>query len=478
MSQGAPQPRLPRRQMRPDGNDSASNRRPDPREVPTRPPAPGVGIGVRLNGRRPASTSRSKPRPTRTRRQAETIRTSLSARLPEQKVAVWSADAGGMLTPGTLEIASAAREQELERVTSVSEPAPPRPEERAEAGGAIKEQVALRGARTDDEVRQRSRLERSDRGGVASETTARAPSTAGNLAGGAAAAPAAPADQAGRQRFSQQPSSRPVRGSDATAGAGRGYRRSAERAQAGVDIQVKAKADEAEPAPSRQLSEARAPAASEAPSVRANTGRAIRPQDAPAATDNLEANAGEILAEQNGAPGQQPESAAPPAPVARATEAQASAVPSGPADAGEERVDLVILVKAPDDAEVGSVAGTIEKHEILTVTIGDTDPTNVRVAEDGTIDLPPAGRVAAEGLTADALGKRIAESLGRTGGGAGVTVTRLGPTTAAGAAATPANEPGAAEPESQPADAGAVPDGATEPPSSIAPEPLPIPPDH
>jgi len=89
-------------------------------------------------------------------------------------------------------------------------------------------------------------------------------------------------------------------------------------------------------------------------------------------------------------------------------------------------VAIIVVVKSPEPAPLASadasgagagagaasapadssLTGPIEKFEILTITVGDADGTNVRVGEDGTIDLPPAGRVAAEGLTTEALGKR------------------------------------------------------------------------
>jgi protein involved in polysaccharide export with SLBB domain len=135
------------------------------------------------------------------------------------------------------------------------------------------------------------------------------------------------------------------------------------------------------------------------------------------------------------------------APVA---DAPATTVPAESDARDEERVDLVILVKSADtttaalgtEARPSGPAATapIEKFEILTVTLGDDDATNVRVGEDGMIDLPPAGRIAAEGLTAETLGKRISESLGRTSADAKgkVTVSRPG---AGGAATQPDGKP-------------------------------------
>jgi hypothetical protein len=109
---------------------------------------------------------------------------------------------------------------------------------------------------------------------------------------------------------------------------------------------------------------------------------------------------------------------------------------------------------------------------------GDELKVMLRVGEDGTIDLPPAGRVVAEGLTTEALGKRIAESLGRTHAGARVSVTRPG---AAGAATQP-EENGAGDDEKGAAKGKRPPQGgstgsSTSPSqeSESAAEPLPAP---
>ena len=147
--------------------------------------------------------------------------------------------------------------------------------------------------------------------------------------------------------------------------------------------------------------------------------------------------AGERPAEGEGRGGsnavaQQPD-AAPPAPAMagegesrqyarqQAAPPPAAAPETMAAAPDEQRVDVVILVKADrpaGDADATAAApaepaGPIERFEILSVQLGDAeaDTVNVRVGEDGTIDLPKLGRVQAENLSADALRQRIAERL-------------------------------------------------------------------
>jgi protein involved in polysaccharide export with SLBB domain len=123
----------------------------------------------------------------------------------------------------------------------------------------------------------------------------------------------------------------------------------------------------------------------------------------------------------------------------------ASDAPAAVADA-EDRFDVVIVVNdAGSDvadaplAEVGpstEPAGPIERFEILTVQVGDNDAgtSNVRVAEDGTVELPNVGRVKAEGLTSAELGAQIADKLKQAATGAAapnVTVKRVGAADAA-----------------------------------------------
>jgi hypothetical protein len=108
----------------------------------------------------------------------------------------------------------------------------------------------------------------------------------------------------------------------------------------------------------------------------------------------------------------------------------------GAKPAEEERVDLVIVVQGPDSAGAtgtaeaskpadAGAAGPIEKSDILTIAVGDSDPENVRVGQDGTIELFGLGRVVAEGLTPQDLGRRIAEAPGRAKAAGKVVVTRF-----------------------------------------------------
>jgi protein involved in polysaccharide export with SLBB domain len=102
-------------------------------------------------------------------------------------------------------------------------------------------------------------------------------------------------------------------------------------------------------------------------------------------------------------------------------EARTDRAPST-APAGD-RFDVVILVRADSSAtsattplaseSSGEPSGKIERYEILTIQLGDAeaDAANVRVGEDGTVELPKVGRVKAQGLTADDLRKEIAEKL-------------------------------------------------------------------
>ena len=152
----------------------------------------------------------------------------------------------------------------------------------------------------------------------------------------------------------------------------------------------------------------------------------------------------------------QERTAAPPAVSQPADSQPADPQPSTAPTGGDERVDVVIVVRrsdsdpaarlapaaaasaapAPADAEP---AGPIEKHEILTVTLtpegvdaaADADGANVenvRVAEDGTIDLPSVGRIQAEGRTSAELAEEITTARKRNNAPAGVRVkvTRVG----------------------------------------------------
>jgi protein involved in polysaccharide export with SLBB domain len=79
----------------------------------------------------------------------------------------------------------------------------------------------------------------------------------------------------------------------------------------------------------------------------------------------------------------------------------------------DQRVEVVFVVRqatpaagapAPDMAPPAAAA--IENSEILTVTVDDpANPTttNVRVAEDGTVEVPLAGKVKAVGKTTTQL---------------------------------------------------------------------------
>jgi len=101
----------------------------------------------------------------------------------------------------------------------------------------------------------------------------------------------------------------------------------------------------------------------------------------------------------------------------------ADAAPRAAAPATQaDRFDVVFLVQSEgaDAAAAGGgptpsaePTGPIEKFEILTVQLGDgeADAVNVRVGEDGTVELPKLGRVKAEGQTSEALREEIAAKL-------------------------------------------------------------------
>lgn len=152
------------------------------------------------------------------------------------------------------------------------------------------------------------------------------------------------------------------------------------------------------------------------------------------------------------------------------TTAYADGVPQG-----DEKVDLVIVVRG-EGLDAGGVPqpqttaaepdGPIEKFDILTIQVGDAeaDSANVRVAEDGTVDVSRVGRLKAEGLTSSELEKEIvwkrkeATTTGQPDGQ--VTVRRMG--TEATATTSPA---GSARPPAQPSS-----DGDPGPSSAGAPK--------
>jgi len=390
-----------------------------------------------------------------TRRQAELLCTNLSARRPDQQVAVWTAQGETSLSPAKLEVAQV--EAQAPAAAAAAAPADeqglatttPEPQPTARGGGeaGAKSKVALRTEVKDAELRQR--------------------------AAGAEASPAAPAPPA-RERLARRGVAEPSTGAASNTDEA-GHLTEVDRATSGPVAQAKQGAAN-DPTVSRAMKTAPAPAQRPQASGGARAGREVAAGAAAADADGF-ARAGEPAAQpdQESDKESKPQSTEAPTPArepvadARATTSLADATSNG-----DERIDLVIVVKSPEPAPLASadasgagasagagaspapadssLTGPIEKFEILTITVGDADGTNVRVGEDGTIDLPPAGRVAAEGLTTEALGKRISESLGRTNAGAKVTVTRPG---AAGAATQPdgaAGEKDAAKGEAQPAD--------------------------
>ena len=103
---------------------------------------------------------------------------------------------------------------------------------------------------------------------------------------------------------------------------------------------------------------------------------------------------------------------------------------------------IVVRADSPADAMADAPvepAGPIEKFEILTVQLGDTeaDSANVRVGDDGTVELPKVGCVKAEGLTAAGLREEIAAKLRerrrRARGSESKAPRHLGPRRRAGA---------------------------------------------
>lgn len=87
-----------------------------------------------------------------------------------------------------------------------------------------------------------------------------------------------------------------------------------------------------------------------------------------------------------------------------------------------EKIDVMIVVRSeglapgqvpPPQTMPAEPTGPIEKFEILTIQVGndESDSANVRVAEDGTIELPRIGRLQAEGLTSPQLENEIVAKL-------------------------------------------------------------------
>jgi protein involved in polysaccharide export with SLBB domain len=82
--------------------------------------------------------------------------------------------------------------------------------------------------------------------------------------------------------------------------------------------------------------------------------------------------------------------------VVRRAEAPADVMTVAPADRP------AAAAATPGAAEAAGAEPAIENAEILTVTVEDSvdaKASNVRVAEDGTIDVPQAGKVKAVGRT-------------------------------------------------------------------------------
>jgi hypothetical protein len=142
---------------------------------------------------------------------------------------------------------------------------------------------------------------------------------------------------------------------------------------------------------------------------------------------------------------------------------------TSPAD-GEERVDLVIVVRRADGAGADATAtgtapsepeptGPIARYEFLSLTVGgdaaapgaeEPDVTNVQVAEDGMIEVPEVGRLKAEGRTSADLERELGETLAKKKANpTKVRVSRLGTGSSTNAATQP-DAAGAAPPPQPP----------------------------
>lgn len=136
-----------------------------------------------------------------------------------------------------------------------------------------------------------------------------------------------------------------------------------------------------------------------------------------------------------------------------ATSGAASEVASRPTTAddgvvrqGAENLNVVIVLRgedldpgrgAPPQTMPAEPVGPIENFDILTIQIGDAeaDSANVRVAEDGTVEVSGIGRLKAEGLTSPELENEIVAKLKQVTTpaqpGGRVKVRRIGNDTAA-----------------------------------------------
>jgi hypothetical protein len=388
-----------------------------------------------------------------TRRQAELLCTTLGR--ADQQVALWAAQDGATFAPVKQEVAQGSADARHD-VADATQPVV-----RARTGGddGVRTKVALRDSK-DLDVQERAF---GQSGAGAGGALGAGRGGAGGGAAGAAPARTRPADGASLRRNAQPGSAarsiEPGRGLESDRAA---------------DAQAKAKEDAAAGTPEKKAGIAPV-AAPKGPAVAdANNGRS-------AAVGESESAETDPLAAGDAPAAGADQEAAPPAPEARGADSRpATRYAAASAANVEERIDLVIVVRSPDaaggppgiEAQPAAPArpGPIEKFEILTVTVGEADAVNVRVGEDGSIDLPPAGRIAAEGLTAEALGKRIAEALGKTNPDVKVTVSRPDD---GGAATQPEAKGDGAQPQPRNAgdDASAPQDPPTPPPAATSPAP-------
>ena len=400
-----------------------------------------------------------------TPQQAETLRAALAGRRAAQQVAVWTppVDVSARMKNG------APKDERRQLAESAGAAGP------VALGVEAKDENEARFSRAEPHVRQRVAIRdegaaRSAPGMVEPQAQARAGpfgGARGATGAGRAAQPAESATQPSRGRGDDQlrDLDRAVALKSATAPTDQVQRRAA-------------RGGAAAPAPAQRPAEAQRPA--DAPSA---SEYAFKPSEDLAQRQQREPAAGGVESQ-----------AAPATPLAAAQPATSPA--TEPVDGQSQRVDLLIVVKATESplaagvapgaaggattGEAATSAAPVEKFEYLTVTLGDAeDGTNVQVAEDGTINLPQAGRVQAEGLTPAELGKRITEALSRANINTEATVTR--PDDAA-AAAPPAEAqkpepqpeaPNGAQGESEKNEPGAV-EGSPEPrPDQPANDPLP-----
>lgn len=402
-----------------------------------------------------------------TRQQAESLRTSLATRSVERKVTVWSAPLGSEAArelPAKQEQVLRSQEEGLERSDPAAAAA-----RRATELSAGEPQVALRSARGGVEEGREPSGARDDRGGATRRRAEKSSTHSTELAmKDADARPPEPSPATAASAAGTAPDA----GGQGPASRARNGRRGVESGLQPGEPAGSGAPEAQRPAPTRANPRGSEPDAASA--IQTDTAQGARPAD-------LETQPSAGVQVDEARPG--------------TSQPRQGDVAAESDNAEEERVDLVIVVQAPqassapagedaaagDDVAAGAPpatdpgpAGPIEKFEILTVTIGDGEPVNVRVSEDGTVDVPSAGRVAAARLSADELGERIAATLRRSNVDAKVTVTRPG-------AAPPASQPEEKDdrPPQTPAAGDDAADDQQQPqPSPPAEDPLPTPPQH